>query len=209
MGLDAFELVAAVEDRFDIAVPDDEWQIVFGTFGDLHRYVLGRTGVSEERRAETCPTLARYLAVRAVLVGELGVDRRAVRPDAKLRRLIPRRHRRRVWEALDAVPDLHPRPLRPRPPAAVLNLSLTGGRSITRPIRRWVTRFPWGLVTVADLVRTGTPADLARRWREMPDDPGRAAAVRDALVEIVTDVLGVDPADVTPDARFGRELPLD
>ena len=96
MGLDAVELVLEVEDEFGIAIPDRDAERL-RTVGDLHDYACRRVaGVP----SGVCRSRSAFYALRRSVVARLGVDRRAVRPDARVEAHLPASGRRGAWAAL-------------------------------------------------------------------------------------------------------------
>lgn len=97
MGLDAVELVMDVEERFGVALePSDLRGVV--TVADLAAAVVSRL----PRASGACPGAKAFYALRRLLAEHAGVERRRVRPRARLEELIPPRRRHRVWKRLRA-----------------------------------------------------------------------------------------------------------
>ena len=103
MGLDIFLLVLDVEDHFGVRLNDERADGI-NTVGELYTFLLGQT----RRSAPTpCLTGRVFYDVRRTFTGEFGVDRKQVRPAARLRDLFPAAGRGRV-----AAPGRRPRPAR-------------------------------------------------------------------------------------------------
>jgi len=110
MGLDAVELILAVEDAFQIHIADDESGNVL-TVGDLHNLVVSKLQGQESKR---CLTSAAFYGTRRGIVDTLRIDRREVRPATPLEVILPRNSRREKWGSIQTamklkLPDLqHP-----------------------------------------------------------------------------------------------------
>jgi len=109
MGLDTAELVIEVEETFDISIDDRDAERI-RTLGDLHRYVFERLAL-KDRKAQPCPTAAVFYRVRRALMAQGPIDRRRIRPAARVQDLLPEGGRRDAWSALGrtlgfTVPDL-------------------------------------------------------------------------------------------------------
>jgi acyl carrier protein len=106
MGLDVVELIMEVEEEFDITIEDRDAEKI-GTVGLLYHYVLRRLGVG----LPVCPSASRFYRLRRTLLDLGQIDRRAIRPSARLDDLLPPDGRGDAWaevrRALDqAVPGL-------------------------------------------------------------------------------------------------------
>ncbi len=97
MGLDAIELVMEVEETFDITIPDDEAGQI-RTAGDLFHYILLKLPCDGSGSAG-CPSSRAFHRLRRALMDHHGIDRRRVRPGARMAELIP----------ADDLPDAWPR----------------------------------------------------------------------------------------------------
>src|SRR3954453_3926563 len=91
MGLDTVELVMEIESEFEIAIPDADAELI-QTVGHLHAYVCHTL----RPRPETiCPSARAFYPLPRALRDNHPTPRRAVRPSARLARLLPEdcRHR--------------------------------------------------------------------------------------------------------------------
>ena len=86
MGLDAVELVLAVEDEFAIAV-DDEHAENITTPRQFADYVVGRLGAIAPSQ-DRCLSQAGFYRIRSVLVRNFGARRKDVRLDAPIRQFL-------------------------------------------------------------------------------------------------------------------------
>jgi acyl carrier protein len=79
MGLDTVELVMAVEEEFDLEIPDATAEKIF-TVGDLHTFVVAEL----QRRGRTDIDSARvYEQLRELVCSQLGVKPELVVPGAR------------------------------------------------------------------------------------------------------------------------------
>jgi len=101
MGLDLVEIVIAIEEHFDVEIPN---QIAarLATPRDVIDYVSGilvgkRLG---DRIPLDCPTQRAFYRVRGALCASFGAVRSDVSPKLKLDDVVPRRNRADRWNAL-------------------------------------------------------------------------------------------------------------
>jgi len=109
MGLDAVELVIAVEETFGIAIPDAV-AVEMITPALLIKHVQDVVGASTDSRP--CISQRAFYQVRADLMKTTGLQRAAITPNTSISTLFPRRSRKVDWEAfraqsfLRSLPDL-------------------------------------------------------------------------------------------------------
>jgi hypothetical protein len=103
MGLDIIELFLAVEDTFQIHIPDEEASEV-RTVGDLHGLVAAKLQQNEEPKR--CLTSAAFYRTRRGIVDGVGVERRGIRPATLLEVILPLRRRREKWRSIQAAMNL-------------------------------------------------------------------------------------------------------
>jgi hypothetical protein len=94
MGLDAVELVMAVEERFGIEILDEEAQDI-RTVGEMHQCVLRKVLVADK---SSCLTQKAFHLLRRTARQLFNVPRDQFRPDAPLNVIVPRRSRRENWQ---------------------------------------------------------------------------------------------------------------
>lgn len=99
MGLDAVELVMAVEEKFDISITDEEATNAL-TVGDLKRLVRAKLNISD---AAACLTQRAFHLIRKNAIAEFGVLRGSLRPDTPLETVVPQLTRRESWQHFQAV----------------------------------------------------------------------------------------------------------
>lgn len=239
MGLDTVELVLEVEETFALKIPDADY-VVLKTVGDMHRYILRRYELDRDRRSRTaqCVSLSMFLEARQVLSQVLPVDRRLIRPRAKLQDLIPLSLRQQTWDALQTTLCLPLPPLRLATKKlvtpALISMSLLAGMIVAlTPSLSFVgaallsipvvlVLFLFGLSVSANRMNTQIPpscatvADVVRIGlsRESAAVPpaefeGNAEAVWEKLVEIISSQLLVPREKITPTASFIDDLGCD
>jgi hypothetical protein len=100
MGLDAVEIVMAVEERFDIAIEDAEAEKTV-TPGLLIELVMSKVGRTQDA---ACLTQRAFHRLRAALMRQFSLKRNQIRPETPLTDLIPRKMRReRLRRILDDI----------------------------------------------------------------------------------------------------------
>lgn len=96
MGLDGVEFVMAIEDSFQIAIPDEDAERML-TPGDVVNYVFARVG-SEDR--PVCIEQRAFYRLRRASMRVFARPRSAIRPGTRWNDILPRRRRRRNWRLL-------------------------------------------------------------------------------------------------------------
>jgi acyl carrier protein len=119
MGMDTVEMVMAIEETFDITIPNEQAEKIV-TVGDAYRYILSRVKLDD---SSPCLTASAFYRIRRALVDTVGVGREQVRPASSVDDLIPREGRREHWERLGrslgvTLPEL----IRPAPIRASLDM---------------------------------------------------------------------------------------
>jgi hypothetical protein len=93
MGLDAVELVMAVEEKFGINILDEEAQCI-RTVGELHQCVVRKVMVADK---SSCLTQKAFHLLRRTARQLFNIPRDQFRPSAPLNVIVPRRSRRKNW----------------------------------------------------------------------------------------------------------------
>lgn len=93
MGLDAVELVIAIEETFGIDLPDADVANLT-TPRKLIDYVCARVGATGR---EHCASQRSFYRVRRILASAMNVSARAIRPGTHLDALLPRTNRKTLW----------------------------------------------------------------------------------------------------------------
>ena len=96
MGLDTVELVLDIEERFGISLPDEECQDVI-TVDDCYQLVLPKLNKADQ---EKCLTSATFYRIRKVIADAIGIDKRTLKPDTPLQKLLPVDDRRMLWTSI-------------------------------------------------------------------------------------------------------------
>jgi acyl carrier protein len=235
MGLDGVELLMEVEEAFNITIPDDV-AIKILTVGDLYKYVLDCLNSDAGTRPSVCLTAVTFNKLRRLLMSELGIDRGRIRPDSPTDSILPTQDRRVIWSRLEKTLKLKlPRLTLPQlleklcwiVPAisavvvlicmlpafsssgsvlaagvcfVTLYLALRGAMEV------WATLPSPAFATLGGLAQVVMAENLATiRAQHAGPNPTDTWEV---LQAIIVAQLGVNPADVTPQASFVYDLGL-
>lgn len=96
--LDTVELFLEVEDAFGVKIPEEEYMEI-KTTNDLVDVVTKLCG-ADSRVGEPCLTARAFFALRSKLLDLVPLQRQEIRASSSLESLIPKKERRRVWQAL-------------------------------------------------------------------------------------------------------------
>src|SRR5262245_50937116 len=96
MGLDGVEFVMAVEEAFQIAIPDEAAQQMLTLF-DVVTYVYGRVG---SEQGHGCAEQRAFYRLRHASMKVFAQPRKAIRPPARWDAILPPRQRRHNWHLL-------------------------------------------------------------------------------------------------------------
>ena len=124
MGLDAVELVMAVEEKFGISITDEEATRTL-TVGDLKRLVRTKLDMTD---AVGCLTQRAFHVIRRNAIATFGIGQRGLQPNTQLDSIVPHDARRESWQQFQTalgvtdLPELV-RPNRVRVTITVLVLS--------------------------------------------------------------------------------------
>lgn len=222
MGLESVELVMRMEDEFSINIPDHDAALLT-TPHLLADYIGQRLGEQARRDEPHCRAQAHFYWLRANLVEQLGLARRAIRPDTALNELLAgdlRGHwqtlrRSAVFRSLPALraPAYAPYLVLLAPlaaGAAGYALKGSGERTAIVALCAWVlaerlkrhlaSRLPDSLKTVSDLLpHIGFP----QRGEPTPDD------ILQRVIAISADQFGIPVEKIQPDHRFVEDLGVD
>lgn len=217
MGLDTVELVMSVEERFGISISDPVAERVMSV-GDLFVLVCQLTGA---QASIVCPSAAGFRALRRdmPMVGRH-------RPGQSIDTAVPRRHRREIWDRLEAkhgksLPKLTWR----RHWAYALGLALlaavTGFLCMAAVGSTYgMTAFLLGVPIAVGLWLVGTATadqpphnvatlgDLARRW-PLPKGSWTPNGVWPELRRLVSEQVGISEENITSEKQFVRDLNMD
>jgi len=233
MGLDAVELVIAVEERFAIAIDDAEAAEV-RTVGQLEKLIAKKL---VRRNSEACLTSFVFYRLRSALRQLFGVARAQVTPKASLGSLLPKERRRDAWAILACalgwrLPELRRNRtlqsamllvfLVPIPVAIVAGALGLVSKTVVWAVGLAALPGLWLAYIVTVPLAVNLPAQCAtvRQAAEamLALNFGRIARDRQSwsdeelwnmLRKTIVEQLGVNPAKVTRDARFIEDLGLD
>jgi hypothetical protein len=97
MGLDGVEIVMKVEEAFGIEIKNEEAEKI-RTPRQLIELVATKVAVAAG--TSHCATRRVFHRLRSTMMASLSLPRSVIRPEASLKKLIPRRQRRRLWREL-------------------------------------------------------------------------------------------------------------
>ncbi len=231
---DSGAIVLALEDAFGVSFDDDAFVNVV-TIGDLVNVVKA---VVPPARHERCLTALAFWRLRRALVDTLGVERAAVRPDARIADLIWKEcsthfERPRAWSRLEQSLAL-PLPELERPWTLVWSAALLCPAMLLVGLRLAPTSSErWGVVVGMVFVAAGLGI-LTEPFRvNLPDrirtveDLTKAIVLRNAsqvgasqegfteaqverlVRDIVVEETGCSVEEVTPDAWLVADLDID
>src|SRR5437016_6165170 len=123
MGLDLVELVMAVEETFDIELPDSEAEKLVAPALVIEA-ILCKVQTTEH---SVCLSRKAFYALRRSFVNDFGCKRAQVKPDAPLESLVPRGNRRAMWLRMRERVHAKRWPTLQRPPWARVILLVTFG----------------------------------------------------------------------------------
>ena len=139
MGLDLIEYALAVEDAFELSIPDDEWALLT-TPGKLIDYLSAHLRVGDAG-----PPLVQtaFYRLRRAVASELRIDRKTIAPTSTLRALAPQRSERELMHAVAARLGLAPRDLSHSPVLGALSqMRLVSGRTLASVAQELAMRRP-------------------------------------------------------------------
>lgn len=234
MGLDAVELILAVEEKFGISISDEEAQNAL-TVGDLKRLVRAKL---DRIDTDACLSQRAFHLIRKNAMDEFGLPRRSLRPDTQLEDVVPRTNRRERWEQFQLALGVAPLPALIRSPSVIAALmvltlsifvvttwyavlhSMGPGSALLVAFAAgaavgWLsvlttlplkTHFKTGYDKVQDLVRL-----LVARYPHLLGKPRTTKWTEDEvwclLRELITEQLGVSEFD--ENSRFVDDLHID
>jgi hypothetical protein len=130
MGLDAVELVMAVEEKFGINITDEEATKTL-TVGDLKHLVRTKLDVAD---VDGCLTQHAFHLIRKNATAEFGILRRNLRPDTTLETVIPQTTRRESWRNFQVALGVAELPELVRPHTVNLTITVLVLSGIVLPV---------------------------------------------------------------------------
>lgn len=223
MGLDAVEILLELEEEFGITVADqDAGSIV--TVGDIHDLVRQRI---RERDARRCVTLPAFLQTRSVLRQVRNDAHLSVRPSSCIVDMIPAADRKRFWHAIGALHGTFLPPLR-RPRWLQVSLSafslcafslgllttLIDARitilgvlaAAGAMLMAYLVTSPWCVVPPGQMQNLGQVARHLAGVHAATRADVTLADVEPRVRRILAEQLGVEEAEITPEARLVEDL---
>lgn len=230
MGLDAVELILAVEDAFRIHISDEEASAV-STVDDLHALVISKLREPDSKR---CLTSAAFYRVRRGIVETLGLNRRQIRPSTPLEAILPPNGRRQNWYRIQETTKLKLPALRHPPLLQAILLALGAALAVApglyaRIAPAWflllpfpglivgslfvrlspwlATAFPPHTLTVGGLSRDVLAINHARLSEEL--GAWNEQDVWECLCRLVAHRTGMSPTQINRDSRLFDDLGID
>lgn len=225
MGLDGVEILIEVEDRFGITIRDAEAQRIC-TVGDLLALINDRIAA---RAQLSCPGLGAFLEVRRLVRNFLSQPSLRLRPSTPIVFIVPAHRRSALWRIFsDRLGTSAPALRRPRPLRILLVVAacLVFGLGISTALIDPAI-VPLGIICALAVIITlqlitsplrieppktmDTLGDLSRRIIGLSMATGSVTSAQEVLQcvqQIVASILGVNPEDVVPEARFIEDLKM-
>jgi hypothetical protein len=234
MGLDAVELVMAVEEKFGVSITDEEATKAV-TVGDLKQIVKTKLDITD---ADGCLTQRAFHLIRKKATAEFGVSRRNLKPDTTLETIVPQYTRRESWQNFQVALGVAELPELVRPHAVNLTITVFVLTGVVLPVwygslhaqhfglwmligavlgclvgwvsavltRPMKTKFRAGYDRVGDLARF-----LLANYPQQIGKPRTAKWTHEEieclLREVIIDKLGV--TDFDDNSRFVQDLHID
>jgi acyl carrier protein len=176
MGLDGVAIVIAVEEAFQIAIPDAEAEKML-TPGDMLNYVVSRVGSDSNSQ---CMEQRAFNRLRHALMQVLEHPRKAIRPNTPMEELISSKHRRNNWKLIHQATGTAQWP----------KLTLLG-------------KIPQNVQFVGDLARY--LAENARAsLKQQPKEGWNRQEIEETIARIIKNQLGI--TDFRWDQEFVKDL---
>jgi hypothetical protein len=216
MGLDAVELVMAVEEKFGISISDEEATKTL-TVGDLKRLVRGKLEVAD---TAGCLTQHAFHLIRKNAMAQFGVLRSNLRPDTALETVVPQSTRCESWRNFQITLGVAELPELVRPHTVNLTITVLVLSAIVMPVwygalhpqhfGRWMlfsailaSTVGWGSARLTRPLKTNFPQLMEKprttKWTE--------EEISCLLREVIIHKLGVTEFD--DNSRFVRDLHID
>lgn len=118
MGMEAIELVIALEDAFHITLTEEDLEGLFKTPKDIINLIATKVELSDQpqQRDQTlCFHQAAFHFIRKILVEEYGFDRKQCRLSTDITALIPKKYHKELWEKIGQEANISDWPALSRP----------------------------------------------------------------------------------------------
>jgi acyl carrier protein len=229
--MDSVEIIMAVEEAFEIEIPDEEAADVI-TVIDMYNLVWSKLRPGPLPR---CPSSALFYRTRRAMMEALGVPRWSVYPLKRMEELLPVERRRSDWQQLQRstgvwLPNLE----LPKGSSGLLSaftwvlfllclaayfvspladavlFSLAGillASVVHRAVAPFATCIPVTCATVRSTVRYAVTRNKVVYPRA--GDRWEPAVVWKTLRRVIVEQLDIPPEEVTPEASFVDDLGVD
>jgi len=182
MGLDSVELALAIEDEFEITIPDNYAAKII-TVGDAYEYLKKQL---KAQPSIECPSQKVFHRVRQALMKNYGLPRESITLDTRLKDLKPRKELAEGWLYFQLFAEL-------RVPEFTAAKFLFGPRVYTDSLT--IRQVVLGMMALNDekiVVPYGSNDDIWIR-----------------LVKVIVRQTNVSIQQITPEASFSRDLGID
>lgn len=222
MGLDAVELIIEIEDEFQISISDEE-AFKCETPNLLTDLVYSRLRKST---SEVCPSMRGFYIVKKVLIEQLDIPERRIKPETKLDDIINKENRVSIWKNLLSTisngSTIHAPLERPsRVTNSILASTILVFLLLIFAMKEFIspfiltcffhiilnastkslcTEFPNKFLLVKDLTRIISTLETKVLSRD---------EVYDLVKDIIIDQLGIKEDKIQPDSHFIKDLGID
>jgi hypothetical protein len=230
MSIDGVKFVSQIETRFGVRIADEQVGEI-ETIGQLTDFL---TEQAREVYARPCVAAHMFYRLRKVLLAELPLAKREVRPQAAMRELIPAESRRRVWWELQEefeyrLPDLQMSATFRYGLlafAAVLLVAMVGG-TIANGMAEYLFVIPfiwalivWVVMMLAKLYRRELPSEMSTVAATVgyllpfpglsSDQPPAAIEpwVFENICQVTANAAKVEACTLTRETHFIRDLAM-
>jgi hypothetical protein len=182
MGLDLIEYVMAIEDAFEIAIPNEDAERLL-TPRALIDYLDSRVGGSGDG-----PPLVQvaFYRIRAAIASELAIARNDIRPNSRVSELAPHRDATEFWHSIASRLWVQKKELAPQHLVEWLKQMAKADQTVGRAAEH------------LSLLRPNAIRDRTQPWTR--------AQIKDLAFRHLEVVIAVDREKLTEDALFVRDL---
>ncbi len=182
MGLDAVELLMAIEEEFGLEIPDHDAERIT-TVGEAYNWL--RATLQSTPPAK-CITQKMFYKVRRALIENYGLSKQSITLDAKIKDLVPAQELKEAWPYLDLFAEL----------------------AFPKLDKNWWPmgrRFSTDELTLRELLT----AMATLNAEKMLVEPGSDEDIWIRLTKVIQEQLNVSLRKIAPDASFTKELGMD
>ena len=182
MGLDAVELLLAIEEEFGVEIPDHDAERIT-TVGEAYDWLRATL---HSTPPANCITQKMFYRVRRALIENYGLSKQSITLDAKIKDLVPAHELKEAWPYLDLFAELD---------FPKLDKSWW-------PMGR---RFSTDELTLRELLTAMATLNAEKLLVE----PGSDEDIWIRLTKVIQAQLNVSLREIQPDASFTKDLGMD